>query len=57
MANEIWKDISGYEGLYQVSTDGRIRGVERVVKHSTGSPKKIKSMIIKKKEIWEREAA
>ena len=26
---EIWKDIKGYEGLYQVSNLGRIKGVER----------------------------
>lgn len=24
---EIWKDIPGYEGLYQASTDGRIRSI------------------------------
>lgn len=27
---EEWKDIPGYEGKYQASTDGRIRGVDRV---------------------------
>lgn len=26
---EIWKDISGYEGLYQASTCGRIRSMDR----------------------------
>lgn len=26
---EIWKDISGYEGLYQVSNLGRIRSLDR----------------------------
>lgn len=26
---EIWKDISGYEGLYQVSNLGRIKSLER----------------------------
>lgn len=26
---EIWKDIEGYEGLYQVSNLGRIRGLDR----------------------------
>jgi len=29
--NEIWKDIPGYEGLYQSSNKGRIRGVDRYV--------------------------
>jgi len=30
---EIWKDIPGYEGLYEISTHGRIRGIahERTV--------------------------
>lgn len=27
---EIWKDIDGYEGLYQVSTQGRVRSLDRV---------------------------
>ena len=26
---EIWKDIEGYEGLYQVSTYGRVKSLER----------------------------
>jgi len=28
---EIWKDIPGYEGLYQVSNMGRVKSVERYV--------------------------
>lgn len=28
---EIWKDIEGYEGLYQVSNLGRVRSLDRVV--------------------------
>lgn len=27
--NEIWKDIKGYEGLYQVSNLGRVKALER----------------------------
>lgn len=27
---EIWKDIKGYEGLYQVSSLGRVKSLERV---------------------------
>lgn len=27
---EIWKDIEGYEGLYQVSNLGRVRSLERI---------------------------
>lgn len=29
---EIWKDIPGYEGYYQVSSAGRVRGLTRIVK-------------------------
>lgn len=31
---EIWRDIKGYEGLYQVSNLGRARSVDRYVNHS-----------------------
>lgn len=33
---EIWRDISGYEGLYQVSNLGRIKRLPRVVIRSDG---------------------
>ena len=28
---EIWKDIKGYEGLYQVSNLGNIKSLDRVI--------------------------
>ena len=31
MMEEIWKDIEGYEGTYQVSNLGRVRSLDRVV--------------------------
>ena len=36
--SEIWKDVVGYEGYYQVSDLGRIRSLDRVTcgKHITG---------------------
>lgn len=30
MENEIWKDIPGYEGLYQVSDQGRVKSLKRM---------------------------
>lgn len=30
---EIWKDIKGYEGLYQISNKGRIKSLERVIEN------------------------
>ena len=29
MTNEIWKDIAGYEGLYQVSNLGRVKSYDK----------------------------
>lgn len=36
MAAEVWRDIPGYEGAYQVSSLGRVRSVERRVLRSDG---------------------
>ena len=33
---EIWKDIKGYEGLYEVSNLGRIKSLKRTVKYING---------------------
>ena len=33
---EIWKDIEGYEGLYQVSNLGRVKSLGRYVKSNKG---------------------
>ena len=33
--NEIWKDIEGYEGLYQVSNLGRIKSLGRTIMRRT----------------------
>ena len=30
MNNEIWKAIKNYEGFYEVSSEGRVRSVERL---------------------------
>ena len=30
--NEIWKDVKGYEGLYQISDKGRVKSLQRMVK-------------------------
>ena len=31
---EIWKDIPGYEGLYQASDLGRVKSLKRIINHS-----------------------
>lgn len=43
---EEWKDIEGYEGLYQVSDWGRVKSLERFVKNGNGY-RKIKEKILK----------
>ena len=34
---EEWKDIKGYEGLYQVSNEGRVKSLERILTQKTKS--------------------
>ena len=34
MEGEVWKDIEGYKGLYQVSNMGRVKSLERMCKTS-----------------------
>lgn len=44
---EIWKDIKGYEEMYQVSNLGRIRSLDRYVRHKKiGSIRLIKGKIM-----------
>lgn len=45
---EIWKDIVGYEGLYQVSNLGRVRSVEKEVwlGHGKGFVKRFPERVI-----------
>lgn len=33
MSNEVWRDVQGYEGLYQVSNMGNVKSCKRTVKH------------------------
>ncbi len=44
---EAWKDIPGYEGLYQVSDMGRVRSLDRITKrnhHLKGRPIRQKTL-------------
>lgn len=43
---EIWKDIPGYEGYYEVSNLGRVKSVERIIINKQ-RPKKCKAQIMK----------
>lgn len=43
---ETWKRISGYEGLYECSTHGRVRSVDRVVVCKNGMLKPVAGKIL-----------
>lgn len=52
MSEEIWKDIPGYEGVYQASTLGRIRSLDRTIIRSASKRRgpheaKLKGQVIK----------
>ena len=46
---EVWKDIKGYEGIYQVSDLGRVKSLEREIMRSDGKPTYQKECILKPK--------
>lgn len=46
---EIWKDIKGFEGKYQVSNFGRVKSLERLRKGKCNSFVKVKEKILKGK--------
>lgn len=50
MEKEIWKSIKGYEGLYEVSSYGRVRGLDRFVTRSDGRKYLCKGRILKPKK-------
>lgn len=43
---EIWKDINGFEGLYQVSDLGRVRSLDRVVERIDGKHVKLRGVVL-----------
>jgi hypothetical protein len=45
---EIFKDIIGYEGIYQISNLGNIKSLERLVNNHSNFKKRLKEKILKK---------
>lgn len=43
---EVWNDIKGFEGYYQVSNLGRVRSLDRYVKHSSGGKQLVKGKVL-----------
>ena len=52
MSEELWKTIKGFEGLYEVSTLGRVRSIERVVVNRRNREMKIKETILKPENVY-----
>ena len=44
---EEWRDVRGYEGLYQISNKGRIKSLDRYVKHSKKGNRLVKEKVLK----------
>lgn len=47
MQEEIWKDVIGYEGLYQVSNLGRVKSLSKIKLNKGKYPFKTKDIILK----------
>lgn len=47
MDKEIWKDVPGYEGLYQVSSLGKVKSMARTIIRSDNKPYTHPEMIMK----------
>ena len=47
MKNEEWRDVVGYEGRYQVSSMGRVKSLERKVRHWRGGERIQKERFLK----------
>lgn len=49
LPDEIWKDIKGYEGKYQISNFGRVKSCQRIIMHIFGNFKIPKPRTVKEK--------
>ena len=47
MEEEIWKDVPQYEGVYQVSNQGRVRSLDRAVNAKNGCVHHYKGRVLK----------
>lgn len=50
-AGETWRPVPGYEGFYEVSDQGRVRSLDRVVT-SKGSAKRVKGQVRRHNINW-----
>lgn len=45
--DEVWKSVPGYEGLYEVSSLGRVRSLDRKIVDKSGRPGRVPGRIMK----------
>lgn len=43
---EVWRDVVGYEGLYEVSNLGRVRSLDRITEDTVGRKRKYKGQLL-----------
>lgn len=48
MNKEVWKDIKGYEGLYQVSNLGNVKSLDRTITRKNGISQHINEKLLSK---------
>lgn len=49
--NEVWRDVCGFEGFYQISNLGNIKSLDRYVSHGVNGKKFIKGRMMKPHKI------
>jgi hypothetical protein len=49
---EVWKDIKGYEGLYQVSNKGNVRSLDMIVKAKSNGTQLKKGKLLSPQYTW-----
>ena len=50
---ELWKDIKGYEGRYQVSNQGRVMSLNRIITNCRGRKQIVKEKILKPENVFD----
>lgn len=51
MLNEVWKPVVGYEGLYEASDQGRVRGLDREIRSGKSGRRIWKGRVLVQEEL------
>lgn len=52
LEGEIWKDIPGYEGMYQFSNKNRVKSLPRTVTKANGGTRFVPEMVLTEDRIY-----